>query len=202
MYSDAATARRIISEMKENQNMSNFNYNVGQFKGKLTGKTYDSLEAMRHCERLEAMRRAVPTEDEAAFDDLPAEKIKELFARAAKSEQEKADLAMSGIDLQTFFELNPAYVDCQQNTTPIVSFLRARGIKAPTLSDMQDAYDSLKAAGLLVLNQAVLQKQRKGEIADRAKEIEAARALPDDDELYSLLLEEVRRRATTGGWLR
>jgi hypothetical protein len=62
--------------MKEKQNMSNYTYNTGGFKGKLAGKTYDSLEAMRHCERLEAMRRAVPTEDEAAFDDLPADKIK------------------------------------------------------------------------------------------------------------------------------
>jgi hypothetical protein len=42
--------------------MSNFNYNVGGFKGKLTGKTYESAEAMRHYERLEAMRRRVPTE--------------------------------------------------------------------------------------------------------------------------------------------
>jgi hypothetical protein len=46
--------------MKEKQNMSNYTYNTGGFKGKLAGKTYDSLEAMRHCERLEAMRRACP----------------------------------------------------------------------------------------------------------------------------------------------
>jgi hypothetical protein len=48
----------------------------------------------------------------------------------------------------------------------------------------------------------VIQKQRKGEIADRAKEIEAQRTLPDEEELYTMPLEEIRRRATTGGWLR
>lgn len=109
---------------------------------------------------------------------------------------------MSGIDLQTFFELHPEYVDCQENTTPMVSFMRARGIKAPTLSDLHDAYDTLRNSGLLRLNQTVIQKQRKGEIADRAKEIEAQRTLPDEYESYSMPLEEVRRRATTGGWLR
>jgi hypothetical protein len=100
------------------------------FYGRLTGKTYESLEAMRHHERMEAMRRNVPTDEEAAFEALPAEKIKGLFERAAKSEPEKVDLMMSGIDLQTFFSLHPDYIDCQENTTPMVSFVRARGIKA------------------------------------------------------------------------
>jgi hypothetical protein len=48
----------------------------------------------------------------------------------------------------------------------------------------------------------VIQKQRKGEIADRAKEIEAQRTLPDEEELYALPLDEIRRRAAPGGWLR
>jgi hypothetical protein len=84
----------------------------------------------------------------------------------------------------------------------MVSFVRARGIRAPTLSDLEEAYTALRAAGLLQLNQAVIQKQRKGEIADRAKEIEAQRTLPDEEELYALPLDEIRRRAAPGGWLR
>jgi hypothetical protein len=172
------------------------------FYGRLTGKTYETVEAMRHHERLEAMRRNVPTDEEAAFEAMPAEKLRGFIERAMQSDQEKTDLMMSGIDLQTFFELHPEYVDCQANTSPMVSFVRARGIKAPTLSDLEEAYAALRASGLLQLNQAVLQKQRKGEIADRAKEIEAQRTLPDEEELYALPLDEIRRRATPGGWLR
>jgi hypothetical protein len=83
-------------------------------------------------------------------------------------------------------------------------FLRARQRhKGPYAQRPRgEAYTALRAAGLLQLNQAVIQKQRKGEIADRAKEIEVQRTLPDEEELYALPLDEIRRRAAPGGWLR
>jgi hypothetical protein len=71
------------------------------------------------------MRRNVPTDEEAAFDAMPADKLRGHIERAMQSEQGKTDLLMSGIDLQRFFELHPEYVDCQQNTSPMVSFVRA-----------------------------------------------------------------------------
>lgn len=191
-----------VRQAMEQERQRNTPGGTSGFYGRLTGKTYESLEAMRHHERLEAMRRNVPTDEEAAFEALPAEKVREHIERAMQSEKEKTELFMSSIDLQTFFELHPEYKDCQENSSPMVSFLRAKGIPRPTLSDLEDAYNNLRAAGLLQLNRAAIQKQQKAEIQQRARGIEDQRTLPDEDELYSMPLEEIRRRATPGGWYR
>jgi hypothetical protein len=82
--------------------MSNYNYHTGAFKSDLTGKTYDSIEALRHEDRLEAMRRNIPTEEEAAFDNLPAATIKKLFEKAGQSEADN-DIPLS-----------PGYIYCQK----------------------------------------------------------------------------------------
>jgi|HubBroStandDraft_6_1064221.scaffolds.fasta_scaffold108521_1 hypothetical protein len=98
--------RRAIEQ--EQQRNAQRNAPPGGFYGRLTGKTYETVEAMRHHERLEAMRRNIPTDEEAAFDAMPADKLRGHIERAMQSKQEKTDLLTSGIDLQTFlsFTLN------------------------------------------------------------------------------------------------
>jgi hypothetical protein len=214
MSSHTANVRRSIEQSQ--QRNARGNETTGGFYGKLTDKNYSSFEEMRHYERLEAMRRNVPTEEEAVFDNLPAEKIRELFEKASKSEQEKTDFLLMGEDLQTWKELHPEYIDDMgpvgaANMRAMIAFLHARSIKHPSLTQLEDAYESLAARGLLQLDQAVLAQQGKKRHQKRAGQIEArggvaaaAANMPieSEEELEAMPLEEIRRRATTGGWLR
>jgi hypothetical protein len=93
----------------------------------------------------------------------------------------------------------------------MVGFFVARGIKHPTLPELEDAYESLTARGLLQLNQAELNRQVKAESQERARRIQARGGVAavaantpteSEEELERMPLEEIRRRATPGGWLR
>lgn len=85
------------------------------------------------------------------------------------------------------------------------------GTKFPTLYELEDAFKTLKAAGVLKLNQAELNRQAKEQAQERARQIQARGGgaavaantpLESEEELYEMPLEEIRRRATPGGWLR
>jgi hypothetical protein len=114
-------------------------------------------------------------------------------------------------------ELHPEFVDCDANSEELKRCLYARGqwnpdgTKFPTLYQIEDAFKTLKAAGVLKLNQAELQRQAKGEAQERARQIRArggvaavAANMPteSEEELYELPMPELRRRSAGGGWLR
>jgi hypothetical protein len=167
---------------------------------------------MRHYEKLKAMRRNLLIDEESAFLNLSAEEQRKIAERALQPEQDKVDWAMSKEDMATWIELHREYVDCDANSEEMKSALYHRGkLKAPTLRDLEDAYDSCRAAGVLQLNQAVLQQQEKKKHQKRAGEIEARGGVAavaantpteSEEELETMPLEEIRRRATTGGWYR
>lgn len=168
------------------------------FYGRLTGKVYDSEVAMRHHERLEMMRRNKPSGEQEAFDNLPAEKIRELFNQAATSEQEKIDQQVASQDIGTFLELHPEYDDSNKspNGPAMKIFLTARGIKYPTLAQLEEAFETLSAQGMVQLKPEVVVKQQQEIYKQRAEDFRASRIMPSDDELSGMSLEEIRRRAS------
>jgi len=86
------------------------------FFGKLTGRHYDSIEALRHAEGREAMRRTARTPAQVDYDNLPAEKIREHFDRLSADEQTKAAQVQCVIDLAAFLqEYADEYEDSVEN---------------------------------------------------------------------------------------
>jgi hypothetical protein len=213
MYSHTANVRKAI-EQTQQRNVRGTETTDG-FYGPLTGKWYDSLEAMHHYETREAMHRNVDPAD-ILLAGLTPEQIRALDERARKSEQEKVNVLLMGKDLLTFKDLHPEYMDGNDpagdaNMKAMVGFFVARGIKHPTLPELEDAYESLTARGLLQLNQAELNRQVKAESQERARRIQARGGVAavaantpteSEEELERMPLEEIRRRATPGGWLR
>ena len=66
------------------------------YRGRLTNQNFDSVEAMRHAETREAMRRDVPTAEEIALENMPLDDLKAVCNRMARSDAEKAALASEG----------------------------------------------------------------------------------------------------------
>lgn len=169
------------------------------YYGKLTGKHYDSIEAMKHYESIEAQRRNVPTDEQAAFDNLPAEKIRELFNQASLSEQQKAAIAERDVDISVFLELHPEYADCPENgaamNAVLLGILKARNGHTVRLEDLESAFDVLKDRGALKLDEKVVRKQQQQGIQQRAEALRQQRHF-DESEAEGLSLDELRQRAS------
>jgi hypothetical protein len=171
---------------------------------------------MHHYELREAQHRGVdPTE--MLLEGLTTDQIAALDKRVRQTEQAQLDRSASSVDTATFLELHPEFVDCDANSEELKRCLFARGqwnpegTRFPTLYQIEDAFKTLKAAGVLKLNQAELQRQAKGEAQERARQIRArggvaavAANMPteSEEELYELPMPELRRRSAGGGWLR
>jgi len=150
--------------------------------------------------RLKKVKLDLPTADDAAFENASAEQIKDLFNKAARSEQEKLDSIRSQQDGNTFCELFPEYMDTGKNARHLRAHCTALGIAYPTLADLETAYYALRSVNLLEINQQELARQEAKGTKERADEIR--RTAFDEAEAYTMPLEEVRRRAggSGGGW--
>lgn len=169
------------------------------YYGKLTGKTYDSLEAMRHYEGMEARRRNVPTDEQAAFDNLPADKIREHFNRLAADDQTRAAQEQMVVDAEVFKQLHPEYKATKNNLAAMTLALRSIGADVDhdiaTLGQFERALELCKANGSVELDGKALQKQKQAGIEQRASAIRQERDF-DPLEAEGLSLDELRRRAS------
>jgi hypothetical protein len=211
-----STEQMVREQIRQRQQSTRQSFTPDGYFGPLTGKYYDSLEAMHHYELREAQHRGVdPTE--MLLEGLTTDQIAALDKRVRQGEQVQVDRSASSVDTATFLELHPEFVDCDANSEELKRCLYARGqwnpdgTKFPTLYQIEDAFKTLKAAGVLKLNQAELQRQAKGEAQERARQIRArggvaavAANMPteSEEELYELPMPELRRRSAGGGWLR
>jgi hypothetical protein len=167
------------------------------FIGQLTGKKYESLEAMLYEERREAMRRAKPDEAEKAFADVPTEKLKAILT-AAQMGMDDTRIAneRSKVDVTVWLNLHPEYVNSDRNSNLMRHELG--GSINPTVAELEEAFQSLLPTGLLELNQAVLAKQEKAAMQDRANKI-AENGGPlgrhTEEEMEKMSLHELRLRA-------
>jgi hypothetical protein len=154
MYSHTTNVRRVIEQ--EQQRNARVTETSGGYYGPLTGKRYDSLEAMHHYETREAMHRNVDPTD-ILLEGLTTEQIRALDQRVQHTEQAKLERSASSLATATFLELHPEFADCDANSEELKRCLYARGqwnpegTRFPTLNELEDAFKTLKAAGVLKL---------------------------------------------------
>jgi hypothetical protein len=149
--------------------------------------------------RLRKVKNGESVAEDATFDELPADKIKELFAKAAQSDQQKADAAMSRGEMDVWIKTHPEYRDHAANAKQLLNQVRTMfSTVTPSLQQAEAAYDALRDTDLLDINQAELARQKDRSDAQRAKEIQDAGGVyvhghPSEQEMYEMPLEDLRR---------
>jgi hypothetical protein len=137
-------------------------------------------------------------ETDKLLDNLTPDQILSLEKRASATKAERdAEDNYHGKDLPLFLQSNPAYRDCAHNTKLMRMTWDQRGIKAPSLVEIEEAYIDLRTAGVLQLNPKAVERENAASYAARADEIIAERKAREfnEDAAYELPLDEVRRRA-------
>ena len=172
------------------------------FHGELTGKDYPSEASMRDAEKKEAMRRAVPTPEDLAFESMPIDQLRGVLERVNRSTEEKAELHLLSRTADAFKELYPFYNDSDHNAAHMLFALKQRlgsNYTHATIADFEQVYNSLNEAGLLTFNKgaakaAAIEEAQK--IAAKARDEEF-----NETDAYTLSLDELRRRSggTSGG---
>lgn len=168
------------------------------YYGELTGKNYDSVEALRHYEGLEAMRRNAPSKEEEAVETMTPEELRSGIERLMRSEQQKVAQVQASIDLAAFLQSHPEYEDSDQNGAALRRCLIGMGVQDLTTVNfyqVEEAFNRLSQTGELKLNAGAVKKQVERAVSNRVKEIEQERNV-NWDELYSMPLDELRRRAS------
>jgi hypothetical protein len=170
------------------------------FVGQLTGKAYDSKEAMLHYERLEARRRAPRNPADELLDRLTPEQIRELDTRSRLSDEQKVLQQQTGVDLQVFFAEHPEYDDCPENAGAMKFYLEGRGINTQSglvnYHQIEQAYRELCEGGFLKLKKDVLRQQEAQTVRNRGAAIKAQRTPFDEDAAYEMSMDELRQRAS------
>lgn len=171
--------------------------------GRLTGRHYESVEEMRHYESREAMRRSALSAEESEFDNLPADKVRELLEKVSRSEHTKAAQLQAMTDVQVFMQLHPEYKVSRSNSNAMMLALSALGAdianEVATLQQMEAAFEHCKLTGTVELNEAALRRQEAQRIQTQAEHIRTqreARANFNEAEAYDMPLDELRQLAS------
>jgi hypothetical protein len=92
------------------------------------------------------------TEVDKLLSTLTPDEARSLISRASVSNADWRNHLLSESSVSAFLQSTPEYIDSEQNMRQMVYFLRSRGIKAATLDQIEDAFRSLRDAGLLELD--------------------------------------------------
>lgn len=157
------------------------------FFGQLTGKHYETAEARDYYEDQEALRRRKPSAEEEELAKLSSAELGEWIKQSYRSEEIKENVKRAQTVADLFLERHPEFVDCLHNGQQMHNYFHTRNISAPGPMDFNDAYNYLRAAGQLRLDENKIRVQRERERFDLAD--------ASEDELRSLPLDELRRRA-------
>lgn len=168
------------------------------YHGKVTGVEYPTVEMMLEAERLEIMRRSGP-DGKRDLNSLSPSEVKAYFEQEALSNQEREARAHSQACADGFSQIHPEYIDNDRNAATLTHACGLLGIKNPNLIQLEEVYEKCRAQGLLELNHKVLNEQFAKSTRTYAEDLKAATTLPSEEELYSMPLEEIRRRAGGGG---
>jgi hypothetical protein len=165
---------------------------------------------MLEYETSEALRRGLPRDiaisPKNAEERLAAMSPEELRAAAieeAAAITKSASLKSAGEDLSKWLAFHPEYVDSIENARAMAGFHAARGTRLPSLADHEAAYNALRDAGQLNVDQSVLEAQRKlkdQEWAAQTKAQGGIGAQPSEEDMYSMSMDELRRQAQAHGF--
>ena len=122
------------------------------------------------------------------------EEIREQHDSLVREEAEQSARLRAQADGDAFTKLHPEYSDTIKNASQLMAHCKsAFGTTAPTLEQMDSAYQSLRANGSLELNQRVLAKQADEAAVARARQFKAESSITEE-EMKSMPLEELIRR--------
>jgi hypothetical protein len=168
------------------------------YHGKVTGVEYPTIEMMLEAERLEIMRRSGP-DGKRDLNSLSPSEIRDYIEAEAMTNQEREARAHSQACADGFAQTHPEYLDTTKNAETMKHACALLGIVNPNLNQLEEVYQRCKVQGLLELNQKVLNEQYVQSTRTYAEELKAATIMPSEEELYSMPLQEIRRRAGGGG---
>lgn len=156
--------------------------------GQLTGKQYETFEAMLYEERKEAMRRAAPLEKAREYADIPLEKLKAICTDAQiEMEGGTEDRARAVADATVFVNMHPEYINNEHNKKLM---LHQVGRANPSFKELEVAYQQLRASDLLQLDRAEVVKEEAKADLERARGI---RTTPySEEELEAMPLDQLR----------
>ena len=187
------------------------------FYGYLTGREYETLEAMRVGEKEAAQREAAQLSPDP-FDDPNAPTAEQIRATAEYVEHSNQDAAKNMAEeraAEIFCQIHPEFVQNKRNAAAIEMLLKARGIiddRYVSVEDIEDAYSELLQRGLIDVDESKLREQPRATVTEQANEIRTARKSRSsgistrtvsrsvrpsytDDQLYSMSLEQLRELA-------
>lgn len=160
---------------------------IGHWYSSLTEQSYDSLPAATHYDNLERLKSKPQSPGSKLLDSLSTEQLKSLVEEMTiQAEQVEGNLNWQQVQ-KDFVSANHDFVANTANGSALAAVLVERGkllssgIFLGTMADMQEAYVDLAEKGVLQLREGARPPQRA-----------------DEAELYTLPLEEVRRRGM--GW--
>jgi hypothetical protein len=89
------------------------------------------------------------------FDGMPAQKLDAIINRAAMTNQQRTDEALTKADAFAFQVANPQFKRTDKNTRVMNHQLSSWGIENPTYEDFARAFDALNESGLLDIDETV-----------------------------------------------
>lgn len=168
------------------------------FYGSLTQRWYQSEIERDHFETREQMRRQKPTREEEHFASLSTEEIRQEYADKSRAEQQNANDAAVFKTAKEWGKAHPEMVRCESNVNELYNFLVAHGVEIPSYADLEVAYDNLRRANKLRLDNGVVQQQEQDAMRELAAQIKTngvGSLLRSEEELYSMPLEKLRHLA-------
>ena len=143
-----------------------------------------------------------PTTADRIFDELSADKMKEVCDRVWQDENRKRAQEAQPQEIEKFLQLCPDFdnTDSSENANGqlMVVDLRLRGLdhSTATAEDLRESWDRVKVAGLPVkLNKRFVREEQEREVAEGVKEIKERESF-DEGEAYSMPLDRLRMRAS------
>jgi hypothetical protein len=164
----------------------------GQWRGNLTQHTYDSPEAMLHYEKKAAQLAQAKAAAPNPLDRLSTNEIRimtEAFVHQI-AEAEKHTSFSDEADI--FLVRHPEFVNSPSNGTKMVTALTMMGKQhTATAHDMEQAYEVLRGANALELNEKALAEQRQAALEERADQ---PGEYFDEAEAYAMPFHELERK--------
>ena len=127
---------------------------------------------------------------------MSLEELRDAADLEARSNQEMLDDKESADNAFAWVEAHPEYVRCPENEKEFLDYFNSRGMTRLTFDSFEEAFKSKCASGLMKIDEKVLAEREKQKHQTRGKELKEKRALPSEEELEQMPLNEIYKRAS------
>jgi hypothetical protein len=139
-----------------------------EFKGPITGRTFDTFDALISAERAASIQKMLTaSDDELEMDDVPNEQLLPMLKQLAYNEEHAGDAAEVKLNADAWISLRPTYRDSTRNANLLMLQIKTNG-GTGTIEDFEIANRDLMASDLLTQNPKAVAEQRQAEVTQRA----------------------------------